>query len=124
MIAEKERSAASGLFILVLLLAAVGVTIYALVLQIQAMGRLEAGPVGLIVRIVLLAIEIFLLGGLFMVNPNEGAVLQLFGDYVGHREGSGPALGQSFLQQEEGLPAGQEFRDGTPEGERSGWQPD
>lgn len=83
MIAEKERSAASGLLVLVLLLVAVGFTIYALVLQIQAMGRLEAGPLGLVVWIVALVIEIFLLAGLFMVNPNEGVVLQLFGDYVG-----------------------------------------
>jgi len=83
MIAEKERSAASGLLILVLLLVAVGFTIYAVVLQVQAMGRAEAGPLGLVLRIVLLVIETFLLAGLFMVNPNEGVVLQLFGDYVG-----------------------------------------
>ncbi len=83
MIAEKERTAASGLLILVLLLVAVGFSIYALVLQIQAMGRFEAGPLGLVVWIVALVIEIFLLAGLFMVNPNEGVVLQLFGDYVG-----------------------------------------
>jgi len=83
MITEKERTAASGLLILVLLLVAVGFSIYALVLQIQAMGRFEAGPLGLVVWIVALVIEIFLLAGLFMVNPNEGVVLQLFGDYVG-----------------------------------------
>ncbi len=83
MIAEKERTAASGLLILVLLLVAVGFSIYALVLQIQAMGRFEAGPLGLVVWIVALVIEIFLLAGLFMVNPNEGVVLQLFGDYAG-----------------------------------------
>ncbi len=83
MIAEKERSAASGLLVLVLLLVAVGFSIYALVLQIQAMGRFEAGPLGLVVWIAVLVIEIFLLAGLFMVNPNEGVVLQLFGDYVG-----------------------------------------
>ena len=31
----------------------------------------------------LLALEIGLLAGLFVVNPNEGRVLQLFGNYVG-----------------------------------------
>ncbi len=83
MIAEKERSAASGLLVLVLLLVAVGFTIYALVLHIQAMNRFEAGALGLVIWIVALVVEIFLLAGLFMVNPNEGVVLQLFGDYVG-----------------------------------------
>jgi regulator of protease activity HflC (stomatin/prohibitin superfamily) len=83
MIAEKERSAASGLLVLVLLIVAVGFSVYALVLHIQAMGRFAAGPGGLVFWIVVLVIEIFLLAGLFIVNPNEGAVLQLFGDYVG-----------------------------------------
>src|SRR6185436_12652359 len=30
-----------------------------------------------------LVLALFLLGGLFVVNPNEGRVLQLFGDYAG-----------------------------------------
>jgi len=32
---------------------------------------------------VTLLLDLFLLAGFFMVNPNEGRVLQLFGDYVG-----------------------------------------
>ena len=38
-----------------------------------------------------------LLAGLFMVNPNEGKVLQLFGGYVGTAQDAGPALGESVL---------------------------
>ncbi len=83
MIAEKERSATSGLLILVLLLVVMGFSVYGLVVHVQAMGRGEAGPLGLVFWIVVLVLESILLGGLFIVNPNEGAVLQLFGDYVG-----------------------------------------
>ncbi|MFB3906237.1 MAG: SPFH domain-containing protein [Acidobacteriota bacterium] len=81
--AEKERSATSGLLILVLLLVVMGFSVYGLVVHVQAMGRGEAGPLGLVFWIVVLVLESILLGGLFIVNPNEGAVLQLFGDYVG-----------------------------------------
>jgi len=83
MIAEKERSAVSGLLVLVLLLVALGFSVYALVMQVQAMAREEAGAPGLILWIVVLVVEILLLAGLFVVNPNEGAVLQLFGAYAG-----------------------------------------
>jgi regulator of protease activity HflC (stomatin/prohibitin superfamily) len=33
--------------------------------------------------------DLFLFGGLFVVNPNEGRVLQLFGDYVGTSKNAG-----------------------------------
>jgi regulator of protease activity HflC (stomatin/prohibitin superfamily) len=83
MITENERSGAAGLLMLVLLLAALGITIYFFILYVQGLPRGEGGPVGLVVRILLIAFEFVLLAGLFVVNPNEGVVLQLFGDYAG-----------------------------------------
>jgi len=83
MITERQRSPMPGVLALLLLLLALGVTIYFLVLYAQGLGRGEGGPAGLILRIILIAVEFILLGGLFVVNPNEGVVLQLFGDYVG-----------------------------------------
>ena len=44
----------------------------------------EAGQARMIVAVVvLIALAVFLSRGLFMVAPNEGRVLQLFGDYAG-----------------------------------------
>jgi regulator of protease activity HflC (stomatin/prohibitin superfamily) len=37
----------------------------------------------IVASIVLLPVAAFMLGGLFVVNPNEGSVLQLFGTYIG-----------------------------------------
>ena len=42
-----------------------------------------APPIVKIICAVVAMVDIFLLAGLFMVNPNEGRVLQLFGKYMG-----------------------------------------
>ena len=78
MIREREAASLPGLPVLLALLVALGFTIYALVTQ--SFGD----SVGVIVTEAVLAVLwAFLMGGLFVVNPNEGRVLQLFGDYVG-----------------------------------------
>ena len=83
MIHEIEKRAPNGIAILLLVLAAMAVTIWGLIRAAIAVAE-HHGPVGwLIGAIVLLLIEIFLLSGLFTVAPNEGKVLQLFGRYVG-----------------------------------------
>jgi len=78
MIRERQIQALPGLPVLLVLLIAVGLTIW---------GAVEAGAddsvVLVIACIVGVLLEIFLMAGLFVVNPNEGKVLQLFGDYVG-----------------------------------------
>ena len=78
MIRETERRAVSGFGPLGLGLAVLGLCIY---------GAVQAGLTGngrLVLGSLLLAIaDILLLCGLFVVNPNEGRVLQLFGSYVG-----------------------------------------
>ncbi len=78
MIKEKTIRTASGygmLFILVLLLA------FGVVLFITAIAGQQLWL--LVPAIAILVINPFLLTGLFVVNPNEGRVVQLFGKYVG-----------------------------------------
>jgi regulator of protease activity HflC (stomatin/prohibitin superfamily) len=78
MIREREYAAMSGWAALVILLAAAGVSIW------QTVVSILGGHVGMVVFWVLgVALSIFLLIGLFIVNPNEGKVLQLFGRYAG-----------------------------------------
>ena len=57
----------------------------ALLLAMAAVGyTLVSGPVVLLpVKIAALVVLFFLLFGLFMVQPNQGVVVQLFGRYVG-----------------------------------------
>jgi regulator of protease activity HflC (stomatin/prohibitin superfamily) len=77
-IREIQRKAAPGLPMLLLLLAGVAIAIWALIGQVRA-GN-DPVAVALLVGALVLA---FLLVGLFVVHPNEGKVLTLFGRYVG-----------------------------------------
>ena len=76
----RERSAASlpGLPVLLVILCVLAATIYALVTQ--PFG--DSVPI-IVATAVAIVVECFLLGGVFVVNPNEGRVMQFFGDYVG-----------------------------------------
>jgi regulator of protease activity HflC (stomatin/prohibitin superfamily) len=78
MIRERDYGAVSGWAALAVLLAAVGFCLWQLILAIQD----HRDP--LIVAFAIgLGFSAFLLTGLFVVNPNEAKVLQLFGQYVG-----------------------------------------
>lgn len=75
MIKERERNVASGwamLFILLVIM--VGAALW-LIGVMPPIYKVWGG--------VVIVIDFILLCGLFMVNPNEGRVLQLFGKYVG-----------------------------------------
>jgi hypothetical protein len=78
MIRERERHATSGLLMLFLLIAMVLMTGYGLVeaARARATGPAVGFALGLVVEAIAFA-------GLFVVNPNEGLVLQLFGAYRG-----------------------------------------
>jgi regulator of protease activity HflC (stomatin/prohibitin superfamily) len=78
MIQEIRRPTISGWAMLPLFLAAMGFLVYATVSSF----RVEALVPGF-TSLLLLVIVAFCLNGLFVVNPNEGRVLQLFGAYVG-----------------------------------------
>jgi regulator of protease activity HflC (stomatin/prohibitin superfamily) len=84
MIREREITALPGLPILLALIVAVGVTIWG------AVQAAQNENVGLLLGMLLLALlEIFLMVGVFIVNPNEAKVLQFFGDYVGTAKNPG-----------------------------------
>jgi hypothetical protein len=92
MVQEKARSAASGWLMLWVLLA---VSIYAPIAMVRSfIGRDPwLGCVWIAVEIVALVC----LAGLFVVNPNEGVVLQLFGDYRGTVKTPGLRWANPFL---------------------------
>ena len=80
MIREFERKAVGGIPVLVgLFLVLIG----AVALIIYAANRTPSSPLLVVVGVVVIVLDIFLLLGLFIVNPNEAKVLQLFGRYVG-----------------------------------------
>ena len=78
MVRESHNNGLSGLPIALTLL-----TVSALALYGVITGVRDGNPTLIIASSIALVLALFLLGGLFMVNPNEGRVLQLFGDYAG-----------------------------------------
>ena len=78
MVRERQYNGLPGIPMLVVLLTAIAGLVWLLALTIQ--GR---NPVAIVAVTVALGFLGFLLFGLFMVNPNQGKVLQLFGEYRG-----------------------------------------
>src|SRR5262245_33722441 len=78
MIRENERSAVSGLLMMAILLISMAFFGYAAFQDFSSDNAFRGvGWVFLWIG------ALVCLGGLFVVNPNEGRVLQLFGDYRG-----------------------------------------
>ncbi|MGB0035320.1 MAG: SPFH domain-containing protein [Candidatus Acidiferrales bacterium] len=75
---EKPAFSLPGGMMLLLILSAMAATVYFFIesVQTQVMG-------GVITCAVAFIVEVILLPGLLIVNPNEAQVLQLFGTYVG-----------------------------------------
>jgi regulator of protease activity HflC (stomatin/prohibitin superfamily) len=78
MIRERVAASLPGLFVLLVLLLVLGVLVYALIAAVFG-----DSPGIMITESLLVLVTCLLLAGVFVVNPNEGRVLQLFGDYVG-----------------------------------------
>jgi len=78
MIREREHPAPSGWLVLTVLLVAMPLTLLAVPVAVQ-----RSEPLLAVAAIVLFAVEAVCLGGFFVVNPNEGRVLQLMGSYRG-----------------------------------------
>jgi len=78
MIRETERRVVSGF---------VGLGLGLPILLLSVYGAIQAGMTGngmlALWSLIVAAADVLLLAGLFVVNPNEGRVLQLFGTYVG-----------------------------------------
>jgi regulator of protease activity HflC (stomatin/prohibitin superfamily) len=75
---EKKAFSLPGGVMLLVLVAAIVLTIFALINAAQA----QAGPI-IAVCMFALFLEAICLKGLLIVNPNEGQVVQLFGSYAG-----------------------------------------
>lgn len=75
MIKERERSVLSGWGMLAVLLVILAGAILWIILVLPEVRKVWGA--------VVMVIDFGMLAGLFMVNPNEGRVLQLFGKYVG-----------------------------------------
>lgn len=93
MIHEIERKLASNYGMIAALFIAHLLTLYALILAIQA-----ASAAAVIATVILAIVILVLWFGLFMVHPNESKVLQLFGKYVGTARESGLRWANPFYQ--------------------------
>ncbi len=75
---EKPAFSLPGAPMVLLLIAAIGATVYFMMNFAQSQM-----PIGMIVCGLLVAAEAFSLRGLLIVNPNEAQVVQVFGTYAG-----------------------------------------
>jgi regulator of protease activity HflC (stomatin/prohibitin superfamily) len=78
MIRERETKPLPGVPVLLVLIAATGLTIWGVIEAAQ-----DDSIILLITYALLTLLWVFLMAGVFVVNPNEGKVLQFFGDYAG-----------------------------------------
>ena len=92
MIREKEFAAVSGWAVVCLLLAGVAGSIWLLISGIRG-----EHTEWIISAFVALAVQMVLAAGLFVVNPNEAKVLQLFGKYVGTARQPGLRFANPFF---------------------------
>lgn len=92
MIRERSYNGLPGLPVLFALLVVEAGLLWMLVMNI----RQESVP-EVVTAAVGIAIGTFLMAGLFMVNPNEGKVLQLFGEYKGTAKEQGLRWANPFL---------------------------
>ena len=79
-IKEIEKAVVSGWGVLFFLI---------IVLLGSVAGLIILPPFLKVAAAIVLMLDIFFMGGLFMVNPNEGRVMQIFGKYVGTAKTSG-----------------------------------
>ena len=92
MIRERAYNGMPGLPVLLVLLLVILGLVWMLVMNIRS----ESAP-EIVFAAVGIAFAIFLTAGLFMVNPNEGKVLQLFGEYKGTAKKEGLRWANPFL---------------------------
>ena len=78
MIRERARNGLPGLPVFLVLVLGELFFLWMLIMNIRSQSPLE-----IVVAALSMAVLMFLMAGLFMVNPNEAKVLQLFGEYKG-----------------------------------------
>jgi regulator of protease activity HflC (stomatin/prohibitin superfamily) len=92
MVREREYNRLPGIPVLLVLLVGNGALVWALIVSIDARS-----PTNIVLSAVALAVGVFLAFGHFMVNPNQGKVLQLFGEYRGTAKIQGLRWANPFL---------------------------
>jgi len=92
MIREKASNGSSGLGMLLLFLLLFFASIGALIRSVQT-----AWGLGVIVSVLVLIASILGIAGLYVVNPNQAKVLQLFGDYRGTTRTAGLRWANPFF---------------------------
>jgi SPFH domain / Band 7 family len=92
MIRERAYNGLPGIPVLVVLLLGIFALAWMLVMNIRS----ESAP-EIVFAALGIAFTIFLTAGLFLVNPNEGKVLQLFGEYKGTAKKEGLRWANPFL---------------------------
>ena len=92
MIRERAYNGLPGLPVLLVILLAEAASIWMLVMNIRTQSVPE-----IIAAALAIAVLTFLTAGLFMVNPNEGKVLQLFGEYKGTAKLEGLRWANPFM---------------------------
>jgi regulator of protease activity HflC (stomatin/prohibitin superfamily) len=75
---EVARQSANGYA-----MAAVGIALILLFTASFAFAPMAGGPAGVLLRFLVIGLGVVLLIGLYMLQPNEGAILTLFGRYAG-----------------------------------------
>jgi regulator of protease activity HflC (stomatin/prohibitin superfamily) len=93
MVREVEYKAPAGLLILLILLASAGGFLWLLIQGARTEQKLFA-----ILGLIGIAAMAFAMAGLFVVNPNEGKVVTLFGKYVGTEKRAGLWYANPFTQ--------------------------
>jgi regulator of protease activity HflC (stomatin/prohibitin superfamily) len=92
MIRERAYNGMPGLPVLLVLILVEAALTWMLVMNIRSQSAPE-----IVFSAVMIALATFLMAGLFMVNPNEGKVLQLFGEYKGTAKVQGLRWANPFL---------------------------
>ncbi len=89
---ERQATTWNGLTMLLLLLGALGGSV-----ATELLGARGGDPVRIVAGMVAAVAAIFLLAGLFMVEPNQGRVLTLFGAYRGSERRAGLRWANPFM---------------------------
>jgi hypothetical protein len=83
MVRERLSHGLPGLPLLILLILVSASTVWLLIAAARSDAETGGLPLWTIGMILLMGLEVLLMRGFFIVNPNEARVLQLFGHYVG-----------------------------------------
>ena len=119
MIREKQRSVNSGWGIVGILLAIDLAALYGIYLSVEA-----DNPAGIMTSIVVAVLAALMYPGLFIVNLNEGKVLQLFGAYKGTVREEGLRWANPLYSKKRVSLPHPELRECQVEGKRQRRQPD